>query len=222
MGILIALFIISAWSVHLAFSLIYLKVNFLDPFFYLNIFIQAYLFTGLFITAHDSMHGTLSDNKKLNKLIGQLSAFLFACMSYDKLIKNHMNHHRYPGTEKDPDFSYDTQNFFMWWGLFLWRYTSILQIILMGIIFNILKIRFEEINIFMFWVLPALLSTFQLFFFGTYLPHKRPHIHKMLPHNARTQKKNHVWAMLSCYFFGYHFEHHENPGIPWWQLYRTK
>jgi len=222
MGILIALIIIMAWTIHLIFSLIYLEVNFLDPFFYLNIFIQAYLFTGLFITAHDSMHGTLSKNKKLNKLTGQITAFLFACMSYNKLIRNHMNHHRYPGTENDPDFSYSSQNFFQWWGLFLWRYTTVLQIVLMGIIFNILIIWFNEINILMFWVLPAVLSTFQLFFFGTYLPHKRPHSKNMLPHNARTQKKNHLWAMLSCYFFGYHFEHHENPGIPWWKLYRAK
>ena len=222
MGILIALIIISAWLIHLVFSLTFLKVNLSDPLFYLNIFIQAYLFTGLFITAHDSMHGTLSKNKKLNRLIGQLSTFLFACMSYNRLLKNHMYHHRYPGTENDPDFSSFTQNFFIWWGLFLWRYTTILQIVLMGIIFNILKIWFNELNTLMFWVLPAFLSTLQLFFFGTYLPHKKPHIHNMLPHNARTQKKNHVWAMLSCYFFGYHFEHHENPGIPWWQLYRTK
>ena len=222
MGILVALIIISAWIIHLILSLVYLKVNFFDPFFYFNIFIQAYLFTGLFITAHDSMHRTLSKNIKLNRLFGQLSTFLFACMSYNRLLKNHMYHHRYPGTENDPDFSSFTQNFFIWWGLFLWRYTTILQIVLMGIIFNILKIWFNELNILMFWVLPAFLSTLQLFFFGTYLPHKRPHIHKMLPHNARTQKKNHVWAMLSCYFFGYHFEHHENPGIPWWQLYRTK
>jgi fatty acid desaturase len=27
---------------------------------------------------------------------------------------------------------------------------------------------------------------------------------------------------LTCYFFGYHWEHHEAPGIPWWQLYLTK
>ena len=68
MGILIALIIISAWLIHLVFSLTFLKVNLSDPLFYLNIFIQAYLFTGLFITAHDSMHGTLSKNKKLNQL----------------------------------------------------------------------------------------------------------------------------------------------------------
>ena len=111
-------------------------------------------------------------------------------MSYNRLLKNHMYHHRYPGTENDPDFSSFTQNFFIWWGLFLWRYTTILQIVLMGIIFNILKIWFNELNTLMFWVLPAFLSTLQLFFFGTYLPHKKPHIHNMLPHNARTQKKN--------------------------------
>lgn len=222
MGIVIALIIISAWLIHLFFSLVYLKVNFLEPFFYLNIFIQAYLFTGLFITAHDSMHGTLSKNKKLNRLFGQLSTFLFACMSYNKLLKNHMRHHKYPGTENDPDFSSGSQNFFLWWGLFLWKYTTIFQIVLMGIIFNIFKIWFDELNILMSWVLPAFLSTFQLFFFGTYLPHKKPHIHNMLPHNARSQKKNHLWAMLSCYFFGYHFEHHEDPGIPWWRMYTTK
>ena len=222
MGIFIALIIMSAWLMHLVFSLIYLKVNFLDPFFYLNIFIQAYLFTGLFITAHDSMHGTLSSNKRLNILFGQVSTFLFACMSYNRLIKNHMRHHRYPGTDKDPDFSNGSQKFFIWWGLFMWRYTTILQILLIGIIFNILKFWFNDMNILMFWVLPAVLSTFQLFFFGTYLPHKRPHEKNMLPHNARTQRRNHLWAMLSCYFFGYHFEHHENPRIPWWQLYKTK
>jgi beta-carotene ketolase (CrtW type) len=44
----------------------------------------------------------------------------------------------------------------------------------------------------------------------------------MGPHKARTQKKNHFWAMLSCYFFGYHREHHEDPHIAWWQLYKVK
>ena len=29
-------------------------------------------------------------------------------------------------------------------------------------------------------------------------------------------------AMVSCYFFGYHFEHHDSPGTPWWKLYAVK
>jgi beta-carotene ketolase (CrtW type) len=28
--------------------------------------------------------------------------------------------------------------------------------------------------------------------------------------------------MMSCWFFGYHWEHHEHPRLPWWQLYSTK
>ncbi|GAB4146279.1 MAG: hypothetical protein Fur0015_12970 [Ignavibacteriales bacterium] len=92
----------------------------------------------------------------------------------------------------------------------------------MAIVFNVLKIWFAEINIWFFLVIPSFLGSLQLFYFGTYLPHKFPHSEQMKPHNARTQKKNHLLAMLSCYFFGYHFEHHENPGIPWWKLYETK
>lgn len=48
----------------------------------------------------------------------------------------------------------------------------------MAVAFNILKIWFDEFSIIMFWVVPAFLGTFQLFFFGTYLPHKYPHTEK--------------------------------------------
>lgn len=74
----------------------------------------------------------------------------------------------------------------------------------------------------MFWVVPVFLGTLQLFFFGTYLPHRKPHNENMEPHKARTQRKNHLGAMISCYFFGYHFEHHDTPHQPWWKLYRSK
>jgi beta-carotene ketolase (CrtW type) len=104
----------------------------------------------------------------------------------------------------------------------MFRYTTVKQIIVMAIVFNVLKIWFTESNILLFWVVPALLASMQLFYFGTYLPHRKPHNEDMEPHKARTQKKNHLWAMLSCYFFGYHYEHHDDVHIPWWQLYKTK
>jgi beta-carotene ketolase (CrtW type) len=222
MGILVALIVISFWLLHLFYSLNYVQVDFTNPLFYLHILLQGYLYTGLFITAHDAMHGTVSDNKFINKSIGWLSTLLFAGLSYSKLIKNHFKHHKNPGEESDPDFYTKSQNFFIWWGTFLWRYTTIIQIIIMAVAFNILKIWFDEFSIIMFWVVPAFLGTFQLFFFGTYLPHKYPHTENMLPHRARTQKRNHLWAMLSCYFFGYHYEHHESPRTPWWKLYKMK
>jgi beta-carotene ketolase (CrtW type) len=222
MGILIAFIIIGIWASHLLFSLFYVNVDFTNPFFYLHVLLQGYLYTGLFITAHDAMHGTVSKNRFINKSIGSISTLLFAGLSYNKLIKNHFKHHKNPGEEADPDFYTKSQNFFIWWGTFLWRYTTITQLIIMAIVFNVLKIWFNEISIILFWIIPAFLGTFQLFFFGTYLPHKYPHTEKMQPHKARTQKRNHLWAMLSCYFFGYHYEHHESPKTPWWKLYKMK
>lgn len=222
MGILIALLIISLWLFHLVYILNFVEVNFSSPFLYLHIFIQAYFYTGLFITGHDAMHGTISRNKKINKAIGTASTFLFAGLSYNRLIKNHFMHHKHPGEDNDPDFYTKSQNFWIWWMMFMMRYTTLTQLIIMAVAFNIFKIWFDDLTLIMYWVIPAFIGTLQLFFFGTYLPHKYPHTENMLPHNARTQKKNHLWAMLSCYFFGYHHEHHESPRTPWWQLYKMK
>lgn len=222
MGILIAFIIIALWSVHLFYILTYVDVNFTSLLFYVHILIQAYLYTGLFITGHDAMHGTVSKNKLINRYAGSIAAFLFAGLSYRKLLKNHFAHHHKPGEDDDPDYSMNSQNFFVWWFLFMKRYLSVIQIITMAVIFNVLKLWFNEMSIWFFWVLPVVLSTFQLFYFGTYKPHRRPHTDDMLPHKARTQIPNHLLAMLSCYFFGYHYEHHENPRIPWWQLYKEK
>jgi fatty acid desaturase len=52
------------------------------------------------------------------------------------------------------------------------------------------------------------------------------HGHHKLPELPRTRittlKRNHLRAFVSCYFFGYHYEHHDKPAVPWWQLYREK
>jgi beta-carotene ketolase (CrtW type) len=222
MGIFIASAVIIIWSSHLLFSLIYINVDFSNPIFYIHILFQGYLYTGLFITGHDAMHGVVSKNRTINKVFGWISTLLFAGLSYNKLIENHFKHHKDPGTKNDPDFNVKSQNFVIWWATFLIRYSTVLQILIMAIVFNVLKIWFSELSILFFWVIPAFLGTLQLFYFGTYLPHKYPHTKNMNPHNSRTQKRNHLWAMLSCYFFGYHHEHHDSPGTPWWKLYKLK
>ncbi len=222
MGLIIALLILILWLSHLLYSLLYVNPALSDPLFYFHILLQGYLYTGLFITAHDAMHGSISRNKFLNNIIGRTASFLFAGLSYKQLLKNHIAHHSNPGEDKDPDFYSKSQNFFIWWFVFMKRYTTITQLIIMAASFNVLKIWFAESAIFSFWVIPAFLGTLQLFYFGTYIPHKYPHTGKMKPHNARTLKKNHLWGMLTCYFFGYHFEHHDSPRTPWWQLYKLK
>ena len=222
MGLAIALTVIFLWLAHLVYVLTSVPVDFASPLLYLHVSLQGYLYTGLFITAHDAMHGSVSRSKTVNTVIGTVASILFAALSYSKLRTNHSLHHGYPAQDRDPDYCQRSQNFFIWWGTFLFRYATILQIVIMAIVFNVLKLWIPEPSIWFFWVVPALLGSFQLFFVGTYLPHRLPHTDAMGFHRARTQRKNHFLAMLSCYFFGYHYEHHEWPTIPWWQLYRTK
>ncbi len=224
MGVLAGVLIIIFWLAHLTYILTTVEVSFTNPWMYFHIVVQAYLYTGLFITGHDAMHGTVSSRRWLNHFLGGLAVFLFAGMSYKRLRSNHRRHHLYVATPEDPDYHVGKQNFFVWWGHFMWRYLTILQIVIMAILYNILVwgLHIPEPRVVVFYILPAILATLQLFYVGTYLPHRRPHEASMEPHKARTQKKNHLWAMVSCYFFGYHYEHHETPKTPWWQLYKTK
>ncbi|MFC2086760.1 fatty acid desaturase [Bacteroidota bacterium] len=222
MGLFSSLLIILLWTLHLFWTLYFVDVSLINGWIYLHILIQMHLTTGLFISAHDSIHGTVHNNKNINHLIGSICSFLYAFFPYRVLRKNHYAHHKYPGTENDPDFNIKTQNFFLWWGGFLVRYASWIQIIAFAIVFNILKIWFSGTSIWVFYFLPIFLSSLQLFYFGTFKPHKLPHYQLDNKHKARTQQKNHLWAFISCYFFGYHLEHHERPDIPWWKLHQSK
>lgn len=222
MGVFIALLVIISWASHLAYMLLLLPVNLLDVWFWVHMLIQTWLFTGLFITAHDSMHGTISANRKLNNVIGFSATLLFAGMWYPMLIKKHKMHHVNPGTALDPDYYTGKQNFFIWWFSFMKSYVTIWQILIMAGLFNLGLLFFSEIQLIVLWIIPSILATFQLFYFGTYLPHRLPHTTEMGIYKSRTLKKNHLWAMLSCYFFGYHYEHHASPQTPWWKLYQTK
>jgi len=222
MGLAVALIIIGIWGGHLYYILSFVDISVANPWMYIHILIQAYLYTGLFITGHDAMHRSVSKIKWLNNAVGYLSVFLFAGMSYRRLIRNHWDHHRYPGTDKDPDFYARSQNFFAWWFMFMVRYTTVIQLVTMAVLFNLLKLKFDVAPLIVYWIVPAFLGTFQLFYFGTFVPHRKPHTEKMGKHRARTLRRNHLWAMISCYFFGYHFEHHAYPGVPWWRLYSVK
>ncbi|WP_369799773.1 fatty acid desaturase [Pedobacter sp. BMA] len=208
--------VISCWFA-LLFFLLQLNFQWNNYWVYPLIFVQMHLYTGLFITAHDAMHGTISSNKTINNVIGYVSVFLYAGFFYNTLYHKHHQHHQHVHTSDDPDFA--PHGFWRWYLNFMRNYVTVIQLIIMAIAFNVLKIWIDETNLLLFWVLPALLSTFQLFYFGTYLPHKGEHDNE---HYASTLPKNHLLAFITCYFFGYHFEHHEKPHMPWWQLYKTK
>lgn len=214
-GVFFAFLIIGGWGLS-TILLMQWHFSFTNPLVYLLVLVQMHLYTGLFITAHDAMHGTVSSNKRINNATGFIATFVYAAFWYPKLYTKHHQHHQHVHTELDPD--YHEGSFMSWYIRFIRNYLSIWQVVWMAILFNILKIWIPQPNLLMFWVLPSLMSTLQLFYFGTYQPHKGEHDNK---YHSRTQKRNHVVAFLSCYFFGYHYEHHDSPGTPWWQLYKA-
>ncbi len=179
------------------------------------------LYTGVFITAHDAIHNVVYPaNKSINRLVGVFCASLFAFNSYDLMYKNHLAHHQHNGEDSDPDF-HASRKFIPWFVSFISHYIGLKQFLFTAIFFNFLwlALKVDVANLLLFYVLPMCLSTVQLFYFGTFQPHSPVHHNK---HKSGTQNRNHLWAFLSCYFFGYHYEHHDNPSVPWWRMYKTK
>ncbi len=216
-GVFVALTVIICWAFCIIF-LMQVMVDFTSPLIYVFVLIQMHLYTGLFITAHDAMHGTvLPGNKKVNFIFGQICTALYAAFPFYKLKNKHFKHHQFVHTTQDPD--YNEGNFIRWYASFIGQYLSWWQIVFMAIVFNVLKLYIPQQNLLIFWVLPSLLSTLQLFYFGTYIPHKGEHNNV---YQSKSQVKNHVTAFFSCYFFGYHFEHHHSPATPWWRLWQVK
>ena len=218
-GSIIASLVILTWAACLIFLMRW-ELNWTSPILIMGVLIQTHLYTGLFITSHDAMHGTVSSNGKVNAFFGRLTAMLFAFNFYDQLIVKHHQHHQHVATDDDPDY-YHSGHFWTWAWNFIKAYISLKQMVLVTVSLQLLRLVFPLENLLLFWVLPSILSTFQLFYFGTYVPHRKTEANNN-PYQSGTLEKNHLWAFVSCYFFGYHFEHHDAPGIPWWRLWQTK
>lgn len=221
-GVLIAFAIIGIWAISLVF-LVSLDISNLSIFGKLiAILWQTFLYTGLFITAHDAMHGVVfPQNIKINNFVGALAVFLYALFSYEKLLKKHWLHHHNPASELDPDFHNCKQkNFFAWYFQFMKGYWNWAQVIALMVIFNVgvRLLHLPEDNLTLFWALPSILSSVQLFYFGTFLPHREPKGGYQNIHRATSTPLPVFLSFISCYHFGYHEEHHEYPHVPWWNL----
>ncbi|MBW4680894.1 MAG: fatty acid desaturase [Microcoleus vaginatus WJT46-NPBG5] len=221
-GILIAFAMIALWASSLVF-LVCLDLSKVPVWLVLPAILwQTFLYTGLFILSHDAMHGAVfPQNRKINNFIGSAAVFVYALFSYKKLLKKHGLHHQHPATELDPDFhDLKHKNFFAWYFHFMRGYTGWMQIIGLMVIFNIVKsvTHIPEINLELFWGLPSLLSSLQLFYFGTFLPHREPKGGYTNSHRAKSSEFPVFWSFVTCYHFGYHQQHHENPNVPWWKL----
>jgi len=186
--------------------------------------LQSWLGAGLFIVAHDAMHGSLAPgHPRLNAAVGQLCLGVYAGFSFRRLIVSHHQHHRAPGGPDDPDFHHERPASFVPWlyrfftRYFGWREFGLVTVVL-GLYLFVLGAR--PANLILFWGLPAILSALQLFIFGTWLPHRQEVAGAAFAdhHNARTVPMPWLLSLLTCFHFGLHHEHHLTPDTPWWRL----
>ena len=221
-GLAIALLLITTWTVSLAtaFSIGAAQLGtggclLLTPWL-------TFLYTGLFVTGHDAMHESIAPHQpRLNRVLGEIALFLYGLIPYEKLQTAHSEHHQHPASPRDPDFhnGYDTHPL-LWYLRFMRRYWTLYQTLGLIFIYNSLHrvCGVPEADLLIFWAVPSLLSSVQLFYFGTYL------VHRELPDTYSTPlcANSHYWpwfiSLIACYHFGYHREHHAHPKTPWWQL----
>ena len=222
-GLIFAVTIMTLWACMLYHCLFRHKLNFLTtPFLVL---IQIYLYTGLFITAHDSIHGTVCSNATINYWVGKICLLSFAGFDYDFIREEHWKHHSHAGLEgEDPDFHHGKPQFLLWIFQFMVNYTKISQVCRLVIIVTILQYYGAPLShLYVFMTGAGLTSALILFYYGTYVPHK-PDDHAQdlnRPEGFRTlgESDNRLTSFLKCYNFGCHSEHHANPRIPWWALW---
>lgn len=221
-GILIAVCVITLWAISLSIlvslNLHKFPVWLIPP----AVFWQTFLYTGLFITAHDAMHGSVyPQSAKINHFIGSLAVTSYGFFSYKELLNKHWLHHRYPASDRDPDF-HDSKHTHpvLWYLYFMSRYWSWKQFLVLTAIYHLayFALHISQINLILFWIIPSVLSSVQLFYFGTFLTHQEPIEGFKNSHHAQTNPLPVFWSFITCYHFGYHEEHHEYPNISWWRL----
>jgi beta-carotene/zeaxanthin 4-ketolase len=221
-GVGVALLLMAAWLASLALWLTRDLADVPVALIAGGMAVQTFLHTGLFITAHDAMHRNVCPaSRRINDALGRLATWLYALFSYRRLRAKHGRHHHHPVSGDDPDFHDDGHDRLLpWYVGFMREYVTGWQLFGMAVLYNVLLhgLGVAPANLNLLWVAPALASTVQLFYFGTYLPHRRPEGGYTDEHRASTNAYSPWLSFLTCYHFGYHWEHHQRPDVPWWRL----
>jgi beta-carotene ketolase (CrtW type) len=222
-GMALALVIIAAWLALHVYGVFFMDLARPLPALLLLVAL-TWLSVGIYIVAHDAMHGSLCPaNRAAGNRVGALAVWLYAGFSFGSLVPKHHAHHRHPGSAEDPDFSMTSpERARNWYGQFMKAYFGPREMLVMVLrvgVYMLLGARLE--NILLFFAVPGLVSSFQLFYFGTFLPHR----HQAAggagfadDHRARSNEYGYLMSLLTCFHFGYHHEHHLHPAVPWWRL----
>lgn len=224
LGIVWAIVIISLWLLSFVGFLLIDLTQFSLAHWIVIVLTRTFLQTGLFILAHDAMHQSLvPTDVRLNHAIGKFAIGLYAVLNYDKCLHNHQLHHQIPGQVGDPDsHNGSSPQALGWYFRFLRTYFSgsqmlvFLTIVGSGLIGLILVLHVSAIDCALVWLIPLILSSLQLFCFGTYFPHR--HENNVI----RSAYYPRVISFLVCYHFSYHQEHHNYPNVPWYALPECK
>lgn len=222
-GLSLAAMIVGAWlSLHL-YGVFFLDLASAPLWLTIGIVLGiTWLSVGLFIVAHDAMHGSLAPFRPgLNWAVGQLCLGLYAGFRFSPLNVEHHRHHRHAGTADDPDFDDRPPHGVLAWYLdFMRHYFGLREYLVLNVLVGVYLFVFAAplANVLIFWALPSLASSVQLFIFGTYLPH-RPGADDFTDRHRTRSNAYPAWlSLLTCFHFGYHHEHHDQPSVPWWRL----
>jgi beta-carotene ketolase (CrtW type) len=223
-GLALGLGIAGSWLCLHAYAMFVFELTWLNwPFAIGMAIVQCWLSVGVFIVCHDAMHGTLLPGlPRVNAVIGTVLLALYAGFGWKHLRDAHLTHHKLAGHAGDPDFDeHNPGDFRRWYGTFFKRYFGWRSLVFVHTVVGIywLVLDIPMIQIVLLYGLPALGSSLQLFYFGTFRPHRHaPGEGFADRHNARSNDFSTLASLATCFHFGYHLEHHRRPDVPWWAL----
>lgn len=222
-GLSLAALVMGGWLALHVWSVFLLELGPAEALFApLLIAVLTWLSVGLFIVAHDAMHGSLAPRRPgLNRGVGTACLLIYAGFWFPRLLQKHYAHHRSPGTPDDPDFHAERPgSFWPWYARFFRRYFGWREFAWVAAVSALyLLLGANLLNVWLFWAAPSLLSSLQLFAFGTWLPHRAEVTEFADEHRARSNRFPRWLSLLTCFHFGgFHHEHHTHPHLPWWRL----
>jgi beta-carotene/zeaxanthin 4-ketolase len=246
----------------------------------------THLYAGLFVTAHDAIHGAVCRSRRwVNDLLGAACITCYAFFSYRALHAEHWRHHHWTGRSRrraeaaaeaevvqaapggkqscarqgevgaggggnsnsllhqqqqhhyDPDYPpNDDARLLPWFAAFMRHYSTPGQYLrTVAAVLAMMALGAPYANLCLFMAASAILAAFQLFYWGTYRPHRpddaalRAHAKGGDPNaavmpwpRARSAPYALPLLFLQAYFFNLHYEHHRWPSCPWWDLPRVR
>ncbi len=225
-GLVLGLAIAGSWLAIHAWGMFVYEISWSNwPLALAVAMVQCWLSVGVFIVCHDAMHGSLLPGyPRVNAVIGAVLLALYAGFAWKHLRDAHFAHHKLAGHAGDPDFDeHNPAHFWRWYGTFFRRYFGWRSLVFVHTVVGIywLVLDIPMVQIVLLYGLPALGSSLQLFYFGTFRPHR--HEAQDAPgfadrHNTRSEDFGTLASLASCFHFGYHLEHHRRPDVPWWSL----